>query len=155
VWVEGKAGVGTVQKTYFPNASSPRSGWVVVDADGQNLGRLASRVARVLMGKDKPDFTPGVLRGDFVIVVNAEKITVTGKRLDEKVYYRASGYPGGLRKTGMREMLSRHPERVVESAVRGMLPHNRYGRRLLGRLKVYAGPSHPHTAQKPVAMAGS
>ena len=144
-----------MQKTYFPNAASAPSRWVVVDAEGQNLGRLASHVASVLLGKDKPDFTPGALRGDFVIVVNAEKLTVTGKRLDEKVYYRASGYPGGLRKTGMREMLGRHPERVVELAVRGMLPHNRYGRRLLGRLKVYPGPSHPHEAQKPVAMGGS
>jgi large subunit ribosomal protein L13 len=107
------------------------------------------------MGKDKPDFTPGALRGDFVIVINAEKVTVTGKRLDDKVYYRVSLFPGGLKKTGMREMLSRHPERVLESAVRGMLPHNRHGRRLLGRLKVYAGPSHPHEAQKPVTLAVS
>ncbi|HET7009309.1 MAG TPA: 50S ribosomal protein L13 [Anaerolineales bacterium] len=144
-----------MQKTYFPDSSSPASHWVVVDADGQNLGRLASRVARVLMGKDKPDFTPGQLRGDFVIVINAEKVAVTGKRLDEKVYYRASGFPGGLKKTGLRTMLDRHPERVVESAVRGMLPHNRYGRRLLGRLKVYPGPNHPHEAQKPAALAGS
>jgi large subunit ribosomal protein L13 len=142
-----------VQKTYFPDAASASSRWVLVDAEGQNLGRLASRVARALMGKDKPDFTPGALRGDFVIVINAEKVTVTGKRLDDKVYYRASFFPGGLRKTGLREMLNRHPDRVVATAVRGMLPHNRYGRRLLGRLKVYAGPAHPHEAQKPVALA--
>jgi len=142
-----------VQKTYVPDASSPPSRWVLVDADGQNLGRLASRVARALLGKDKPDFTPGALRGDFVVVVNAEKVTVTGKRLDDKVYYRASGYPGGLRKTGMREMLAKHPERILQAAVRGMLPHNRHGRRLMARLKVYAGPSHPHRAQKLVPLS--
>lgn len=144
-----------MQKTYFPKAASATSRWLLVDAEGQNLGRLASRVARALIGKDKADFTPGALRGDFVIVINAEKVTVTGKRLDDKVYYRASGFPGGLKKTGLREMLTRHPERVVQSAVRGMLPHNRFGRRLLGRLKVYAGPAHPHEAQKPVALTVS
>lgn len=142
-----------MQKTYIPNADSAPSSWVLVDAEGQNLGRLASRVARALLGKDKPDFTPGALRGDLVIVVNAEKISVTSKRLDDKAYYRASGFPGGLRKTGMRDMLSRHPERIIQAAVRGMLPHNRYGRRLMGRLKVYAGAAHPHQAQKPVPLS--
>ncbi len=142
-----------MQKTYIPDASSPPVRWVLVDADGQNLGRLASRVAKTLLGKDKTDYTPGALRGDFVVVVNAEKVTVTGKRLDDKVYYRASGFPGGLRKTGLREMLGKHPERVVQAAVRGMLPHNRHGRRLMGRLKVYAGPSHPHQAQKPATRS--
>ena len=141
-----------MQKTYVPDASSAPVRWLLVDAQGQNLGRLASRVARALLGEDKTHFPPGGLRGDLLIGVKAEKVTVTGKRLDDKVYYRASGFPGGLRKTGLRDMLGKHPDRVLEAAVRGMLPHNRYGRRLMGRLKVYAGPSHPHSAQQPVPL---
>jgi large subunit ribosomal protein L13 len=105
------------------------------------------------MGKARPDYTPGVDLGDYVIVVNAEKVAVTGKRLEEKVYYRASGYPGGLKTIPIREQLAKHPERVIESAVRGMLPKNRQRRRLMGRLHVYAGPDHPHLAQKPVPLS--
>jgi large subunit ribosomal protein L13 len=138
-----------VQKTYYPKAGEVSREWYAVDAAGQNLGRLATRIARALIGKDKPQFTPGVDVGDFVVVYNAEKVTVTGKKLDEKLYYRASGYPGGLKAMTLRRLLARHPERVVQSAVWGMLPHNRMGRALLRKLKVYAGPNHPHQAQKP------
>jgi large subunit ribosomal protein L13 len=143
-----------VQKTYFPKPDDITREWVVVDAEGQNLGRLATRIARSLLGKDKATFTPGVETGDFVIVINAEKVTVTGKRLDDKFYYRVSGYPGGIRKVSLREQLRRHPERVITAAVRGMLPKNRYGRSLLGHLKVYAGAEHPHAAQTPKPLKG-
>jgi large subunit ribosomal protein L13 len=138
-----------VQKTYYPKAGEVSRDWYAVDAAGQNLGRLATRIARALIGKDKPQFTPGVDVGDFVVVYNAEKVTVTGKKLDEKLYYRASGYPGGLKSVTLRTQLARHPERVLQSAVWGMLPHNRLGRSMLRKLKVYAGPDHPHAAQKP------
>jgi large subunit ribosomal protein L13 len=138
-----------VQKTYYPKAGEVSREWYAVDAAGQNLGRLATRIARALIGKDKPQFTPGVDVGDFVVVYNAEKVAVTGKKLDDKLYYRASGYPGGLKPITLRRLLARHPERVVRSAVWGMLPHNRRGRELLRKLKVYAGPNHPHEAQKP------
>jgi large subunit ribosomal protein L13 len=143
-----------VQKTYFPKSGEITRQWVVVDANGQNLGRLATRVARTLLGKDKPTFTPGVQTGDFVIVIHAEKITVTGKRLDDKFYYRHSGYPGGIKKISLRDQLQKHPERVIKAAVRGMLPKNRYGRALLGHLKVYAGGEHPHQAQTPKPFEG-
>lgn len=143
-----------MQKTYFPKAGEITRQWVVVDANGQNLGRLATRVARTLLGKDKPTFTPGVQTGDFVIVIHAEKITVTGKRLDDKFYYRHSGYPGGIKKISLRDQLQKHPERVIKAAVRGMLPKNRYGRALLGHLKVYAGGEHPHQAQTPKPFEG-
>ncbi|MCX6072176.1 MAG: 50S ribosomal protein L13 [Chloroflexi bacterium] len=143
-----------VQKTYFPKQGDITRKWVVVDADGQNLGRLATRLACTLLGKDKPTFTPGAETGDFVIVINAEKITVTGKRLDDKFYYRVSGYPGGIRKVSLREQLRKHPERVITAAVRGMLPKNRYGRSLLGHLRVYAGAEHPHSAQMPKPLKG-
>ncbi len=143
-----------MQKTYFPKQGDITRKWVVVDADGQNLGRLATRLARTLLGKDKPTFTPGAETGDFVIVINAEKITVTGKRLDDKFYYRVSGYPGGIRKVSLREQLRKHPERVITAAVRGMLPKNRYGRSLLGHLRVYAGAEHPHSAQMPKPLKG-
>jgi large subunit ribosomal protein L13 len=142
-----------VQKTYYPKGGNAPSRWVLVDADGQNLGRLATRVAVALMGKARPDYTPGVDLGDTVVIVNAKKIAVTGKRLEDKVYYRASGYPGGLKAIPMKDQLAKHPERVIESAVRGMLPKNRQRRRLMGRLHVYAGPDHPHVAQKPVPMS--
>jgi len=138
-----------VQKTYYPKPSELGHEWFVVDAAGQNLGRLASRIARALTGKHKPSYTPGVDVGDFVVVVNAEKITVTGAKLDEKVYYRHSGYPGGLKRITLREQLARFPERVIESAVWGMLPRNRLRRKLMRKLKVYAGPEHPHAAQRP------
>jgi large subunit ribosomal protein L13 len=138
-----------VQKTYYPKPDEISREWVVVDADGKNLGRLASRIARILLGKNKPEFTPGVDLGDFVIVVNAEKITVTGKRLDQKIYYRHSGYPSGLKKINLRDQLKKNPDRVIRSAVWGMVPHNRFGRKLMRKLRIYAGPDHPHSAQQP------
>jgi len=143
----------TVQKTYYPKAGEVAREWYAVDAAGQNLGRLATRVARALLGKNKPQYTPGVDVGDFVVVYNAERIAVTGKKLDDKLYYRASGYPGGLKAVTLREQLARHPERVMQSAVWGMLPHNRLGRALIRKLKVYAGPDHPHASQKPKPLA--
>ncbi len=139
----------SVQKTYYPRSEDIQREWLIVDADGENLGRLASRIARALMGKEKPTYTPGVDVGDFVIVVNAEKIAVTGKKLDEKIYYRHSGYPGGLKQITLREQLERFPDRVLIAAVKGMLPRNRLGRKQLRKLRVYAGPEHPHGAQRP------
>ena len=141
-----------MQKTYYPKPGEVTHEWYVVDAAGQNLGRLSTRVARLLLGKDKPQFTPGVDVGDFVIVVNAEKIAVTGKKLDDKYYYRHSGYPGGMKQISLRDQLDKFPERVVRSAVWGMLPHNRHGRKLMKKLKIYAGPDHPHVAQKPTPL---
>ncbi len=138
-----------MQKTYYPKPSEVAHDWYVVDAAGQNLGRLTTQVARLLLGKYKPQFTPGVDIGDFVIIINAEKIAVTGKKLDDKFYYRHSGYPGGMKQISLRDQLERFPERVIRSAVWGMLPHNRYGRKLMKKLKIYAGPDHPHAAQKP------
>jgi large subunit ribosomal protein L13 len=138
-----------VQKTYFPKTSDITQEWHVLDATGQNLGRLASKIATVLLGKHKPSFTPGVDTGDYVIVINAEKITVTGTKLDDKYYYRHSGYPGGFKQISLRDQLEKHPERVIDRAVWGMLPHNKFGRSLLKKLKVYAGPNHPHEAQQP------
>jgi large subunit ribosomal protein L13 len=134
-------------KTYFPNTL--QNDWLVVDAAGQTVGRLATRLASLLRGKHKPNFTPHQLGGDFVIVVNADKVVFTGKKLDDKVYTRYSGYQGGLKKTTAREMLAKHPERVLERAVWGMLPKNRLGRKMIRRLKVYAGDTHPHQAQQP------
>ncbi len=139
-------------KTYYPKPEDIESKWLLVDAESQTLGRLASRISAVLLGKGKPIVTPGVDTGDFVIVVNASKIQVTGDRLDQKMYYRHSGYPGGLRTISLREQLKRKPERVIRSAVWGMLPHNRQGRRLLKKMKVYSGPDHPHRPQKPVRL---
>lgn len=139
-------------KTFYPKPEDIESQWLLVDADGQTLGRLASRISAVLLGKSKPIVTPGVDTGDFVIVVNASKIQVTGERLDQKMYYRHSGYPGGLRTISLRELLKRKPERVIRSAVWGMLPHNRLGRRLLKKMHVYSGPDHPHRPQKPVRL---
>lgn len=123
--------------------------WYVVDAEGQNLGRLASVIAEVLRGKRSPFFTPHADCGDFVIVVNAREIAVTGNKLDEKLYWRHSGYPGGIRKRTLREQLERRPEEVIRMAVRGMLPRNSLGRKQLLKMKVYAGPEHPHGAQDP------
>ncbi|MEJ2263652.1 MAG: 50S ribosomal protein L13 [Anaerolineales bacterium] len=138
-----------VQKTYFPKTDDIVQEWYVLDATGQNLGRLASRIATVLLGKHKPSFTPGVDTGDYVIVINAEKVTVTGSKLDDKYYYRHSGYPGGFKQISLRDQLEKHPERVLDRAVWGMLPHNKFGRSLMKKLKVYAGPNHPHEAQQP------
>ena len=144
-------------KTYYPKAGEIERKWYVVDANGENLGRLATRIAVVLLGKHKPTFTPGVEMGDYVVVINAERVTVTGtktvSKMDSKMYHRHSGYPGGLRSISLREQLRRFPDRVIRSAVWGMLPHNRMGRSLLKRLKVYAGPEHPHGTQRPEPLA--
>lgn len=123
--------------------------WYVVDAQGKTLGRLASEIVTILRGKHKPIYTPHIDCGDYVIVVNAEKVRVTGLKMDQKSYYRHSGYPGGLRTITLRDQLKKFPERVIEAAVKGMLPKNRLGRRMHKKLKVYAGPDHPHAAQKP------
>jgi large subunit ribosomal protein L13 len=136
-------------KTWNAKAEDVERRWYVVDAEGEVLGRLATRIADTLRGKRKPEYTPHVDTGDFVVVVNAEKIAVTGKKLDDKLYYRHSGYPGGLRSRTLREQLDRRPTEVVRTAVKGMLPRNRLARRQITKLKVYAGPEHPHAAQKP------
>lgn len=141
-----------MQKTYVPKLGDITHDWKLVDANGKNLGRLATQISTILLGKDKPTFTPGVDTGDYVIVVNAEHVTVTGKKLDDKYYYRHSGYPGGLKKISLRDQLTKHPDRVIWQAVWGMLPHNRYGRKLIKKLKVFAGPDHPHQAQEPVQV---
>lgn len=134
-------------KTYSLSAKDIDKAWQVIDAEGQTLGRLSTEVARLLMGKHKPSYSPHLDMGDFVIVVNASRVRVTGKKLDDKVYYRHSGHMGGLKETVLSEMLQKHPGRVIELAVRGMLPRNRLSRHLLRHLKVYAGPDHPHEAQ--------
>ena len=139
-------------KTFVAKPDSRERGWLVVDATGQTLGRLATQIADTLRGKRKPEYTPHCDVGDFVIVVNAEKISVTGKKLDDKLYYRHSGYPGGLRSRTLGEMLARRPEEVIRLAVKGMMPRNRLARAQLRKLKVYAGPDHPHAAQKPEPM---
>ena len=129
--------------------------WYIADADGKVLGRLASRVAQVLRGKTKPTFSPHVDAGDFVVVVNAAKVKLPGKKLTDKEYIRHTGYPGGVRRARAEEVLTKHPTRVIRLAVEGMLPKNRLGRRLVTKLKVYAGPDHPHRAQKPVPLPES
>ena len=139
-------------KTFMASASSIDRKWYVVDATGYTLGRLASEVAKVLRGKNKPTYTPSMDTGDYVIVVNAEKVKVTGKKLDQKVYYRHSEYVGSLKETTLREMLNKHPERVIESAVKGMLPKGPLGREMYTKLFVYVGPDHKHAAQKPEAL---
>lgn len=135
--------------TYVTKPGSVEREWYVVDAGGKTLGRLASQVAAVLRGKHKPQFSPAVNAGDYVIIINAEKIRVTGRKLEQKIYYRHSGYPGGLREITLADQLERHPTRVIKLAVRGMLPRNRLGRKQLKGLKVYAGSEHPHQAQQP------
>ena len=141
-----------VMKTYVATPATRERNWLVVDASGRTLGRLATQIADALRGKRKPEYTPHVDVGDFVIVVNAEKISVTGNKREEKRYYRHSGYPGGLRSRTLEEMLDRRPEEVIRLAVKGMLPRNRLARAQLRKLKVYAGPDHPHVAQKPEPM---
>ena len=136
-------------KTYVPRRGEVEQSWYVVDATGQNLGRLASDIARVLRGKHKPTYTPNDDVCDFVVVVNASKVAFTGKKFTDKTYYRHSGYPGGLREFSLEKMLDQHPERVLEKAIRGMLPHNRLGEDMYRKLKVYPGPDHPHGAQRP------
>ena len=138
-----------MQKTYVPKSGEITQEWKLVDANGKNLGRLATQIAAILLGKNKPTFTPGVDTGDYVVVVNAERITVTGNKLDDKYYYRHTGYPGGLKKINLRDQLVEFPDRVISQAVWGMLPHNRIGRKIFKKLKVYAGPDHPHEAQDP------
>lgn len=144
-------------KSYFPKNAEIKREWLLVDANGETLGRLATRVAGLLLGKHKPSFTPGVEMGDFVIVINARKIRVTGTRthskLTEKMYYHHSGYPGGLKSISLRDQLEKHPDRVIHSAVWGMLPHNKVGRHLLAKLRVYGGSDHPHAIQNPKKVA--
>lgn len=142
-----------MQKTYYPKPDDISRDWYVVDANGQNLGRLATQIASVILGKNKPNYTPGVDNGDFVVVINAERVQVTGNKMDEKIYYRHSNYPGGLKSITLRDQLKKFPERVIRAAVWGMLPHNRHGRQLIKKLKVYAGPEHPHAAQQPKPLA--
>ncbi|MBO9362403.1 MAG: 50S ribosomal protein L13 [Thermoflexus sp.] len=136
-------------KTHLTKPADIQAEWWIVDATGQNLGRLASRIAQILRGKHKPYFDPSQDCGDYVIVINAEKVAVHPRRLDQKIYYRHSGYLGGLKEIPLRRMLQTHPRRVIQRAVWGMLPKNRLGRRMLKKLKVYAGPDHPHQAQQP------
>lgn len=136
-------------KTYVVKPKDIKREWWVVDATGKNLGRLASRIAYILRGKHKPIYSPHLDTGDYVIVINAERVAVTGRKLDQKVYYRHSGYLGGLKAVTLRQQLERHPTRVLRAAVRGMLPKNRLGRKMLKKLKIYAGSEHPHQAQQP------
>lgn len=141
-----------MQTTYMAKPGQVERVWYVIDAEGQTLGRLAARVAAILRGKHKPEYTPHVDTGDFVIVVNAEKVNLTGNKLDKKIYYRHSGYPGGLREMTARQMLQKHPERVIKRAVWGMLPSGPLARKQFKKLRVYAGPDHPHQAQKPIPL---
>ena len=138
--------------TYMANPDKIERKWYVVDADGQTLGRLASEIAKVLRGKNKPVFTPHVDTGDYVIVVNADKIKVTGKKMDQKIYYNHSDYVGGMKETTLKEMMAKKPERVLELAVKGMLPKGPLGRAMIKKLHVYAGPEHNHAAQKPEVL---
>ena len=139
-------------KTYVAKPSDRQRDWLIVDATGQTLGRLATQIADALRGKRKPTYTPHIDTGDFVVVINAEKIAVTGKKLTDKLYHRHSGYPGGLKTRTLNDMLERRPEEVIRLAVKGMLPRNRLARKQLTKLKVYAGPDHPHATQKPQPM---
>ena len=139
-------------KTYTARAEDIEREWFLVNAEGKTLGRLASEIAQVLRGKHKPIYTPHLDCGDYVIVVNAEKVRVTGRKLDQKMYYHHTGYPGGIKSISLRNQLQKHPERVLQAAVRGMLPKNRLGRKMLKKLKVYAGDSHPHQAQQPKSL---
>jgi large subunit ribosomal protein L13 len=150
-----------MMKTYSAKAAELQPQWYVIDAEGQVLGRLASQIAQILRGKHKPTYTPHMPCGDFVIVINADKIAVTGKRMDQKIYYRHSQYPGGLKQTTLRQTLEgRFPERALQHAVRGMVMHNRLGAQLMSRLKIYSSkqypeaPHHPHAAQKPIPWMG-
>ncbi|MCD6098229.1 50S ribosomal protein L13 [bacterium] len=136
-------------RSYVPKVGSFRKRWYVVDASGKTLGRLATQIAKIIRGKNKPIYTPHLDTGDYVIVVNAEKVALTGKKWDKKEYRWYTGYPGGLKRLTYRQLLARHPERIIEHAVRGMLPKNRLGRKLARHLFVYRGKKHPHQAQKP------
>ncbi len=136
-------------RTFTAKKEEIKREWYLVDAEGQTLGRLASRIAPIIKGKHKPIYTPHLDCGDFVVVINADKVRVTGRKLDQKIYYWHSQYPGGIKSVTLRDQLARYPERVVQAAVRGMLPKNKLGRRMIKKLKVYAGDSHPHQAQQP------
>ena len=140
-------------KTFVPKLKDITQDWHLVDAEGLVLGRLASRIASILMGKGKPIYTDFLDCGDFVIVVNAEKVRLTGTKLSDKIYYRHSGYPGGLKQMTAAEVLEKHPDRLIQSAVKGMLPRNKLGRKMLSKLKVYAGGDHPHQAQQPRTLS--
>jgi len=139
-------------KTFSAKAETVKRDWLIVDANGKTLGRLCSEVARRLRGKHKPEFTPHVDTGDYIVVVNAEKIAVTGAKMDDKQYHRFTGYIGNLKTIALKDLLKAHPERVIEIAVKGMLPKNPLGRAMYSKLKVYKGPNHPHTAQQPQAL---
>jgi large subunit ribosomal protein L13 len=141
-----------VEKTYSTKSSDIERKWYVVDAKDETLGRLATKIAAILKGKHKAVYTPHMDVGDFVIVLNAEKVHVTGRKMEQKIYYRHSGYPGGLSEISLRDQLVKHPTRVVERAVWGMLPKNTLGRQMFRKLKVYAGPEHPHAAQQPEVL---
>ena len=143
---------GQPMKTYMANPDKIERKWYVVDAEGQTLGRLSAEIAKVLRGKNKPVFTPHIDTGDYVIVVNADKVKVTGKKLEQKIYYHHSDYVGGMKETTLREMLNKKPERVIELAVKGMLPKGPLGRQMMTKLHVYAGAEHGHEAQKPVVL---
>ncbi len=141
-----------MDKTYVVKGK-PESKWILVNAESQGLGRLATQIAYYLLGKHKPTFTPGVEVGDYVVVVNAERLAITNERALTKVYYRHSNYPGGLKSVSLRDQMQNHPDRVIRAAVWGMLPHNKLGRRLIKKLKIYAGSEHPHVAQNPTPAA--
>lgn len=139
-------------KTYSVKGDDIKREWFIIDAAGKRLGRLSSDIAYILRGKHKPYFTPAMDVGDYVVVINADKIAVTGKKLEQKFYYRHSGYPGGLRTISLAQMLNSHPERVLEHSIRGMLPRNKLGDDMYGKLRVIVGPTHPHAAQQPRAL---
>jgi large subunit ribosomal protein L13 len=141
----------TVRKTFVPKGQVERE-WLLIDAEGQNLGRLSTKIAQLLLGKHKPNYTPGALTGANVVVINAEKVDVYPTRLDDKIYYRHSNYPGGLKEITLRDQLKKFPERVIQIAVKGMIPHTKFGRRIYKNLHVYAGPEHPHQAQEPAQV---
>lgn len=141
-----------MQKTYVPKKKEISNEWVLVDAKDKYIGRLATQIASVLLGKNKPNFTPGVQTGDYVIVINAADLKATGNKMEDKIYYHHSGYPSGIKSISLKTQLSRYPERVIRSAVWGMLPHNKFGRALIKKMKVYAGPEHPHAVQNPKAL---
>jgi len=143
----------TFTKTFTPRAGDIERQWFVVDAEGKTLGRLASRIAHILRGKHKPTYSPHMDLGDHIVVINAEKIRVTGRKAEKKVYYRHTGYPGGLRTTTYEDMLNKHPERILRIAVKGMMPNNILGRQMFKKLRVYAGPEHGHSAQQPEALS--
>ena len=141
-----------MEKTYIPKSAEISQQWYLVDANDQILGRVATQIANILLGKNKPNYTPGMDTGDFVIVVNCERVRVTGKRLEEKIYYHHTQFPSGIKSVNLRTQLQKHPERVIRAAVWGMLPKNKYGRQLIKKLKIYAGPEHPHAAQQPTLV---